>query len=689
MSRICYIGKYPPLQGGTATQGMWLVHALAAAGHEVDVVSLGAYGGPAFNCAIGTSDWADLEHRYPVFSRVRRHELHQEPAEQSFAIPTTDPLVTRLVSTSLAVFAKVDYEFIIGHYMEPFGVAAAYVSSLVGRPYAVIHAGSDITRLSDLPTRHHLYRRVVVEADLVLSTVTAGRLAVRLGADPLRVVTGRPALTPPDLFSPATPASDLGAIVAPFAHSQSEYEAIGHLPAPDTPIVVVPGKIGSRKGTFVLVRALGLLKSNGLARPHLVFVTEQGSERFARLRQEIATQFVDDEVTLLPFLPQWRLAGLYRASSAVAFLENRFPVAVHRPQVPREAASAGSCLILSREVAEYQRSVRPIVHGKDALLVDDPARVDQVAQALARVAADPALCQTLGKASENLYRWPSDAAMGGWIDRFVALLMSAYDERKCRLMALQDFQNTVIRIYADRKFRELLVAHPKELDAQPLTAIEIDTVRKLLADRSTLDRYCASLLNKKYAFLSRHFTDVFSVVPDLEARLREAFLERWVLEEGALASEISRFETMLLDVLSGLALADREQIRSTAQLAAARARVLFVDVDHAAAPDLSSEAALVRLAPSCELLDLVSRPTQSGGTVREQWCGVVFPDPVEFTARTIEVSSEMLGLLRRLSESQPVGLVIAELRSRSNGQPDERIASVLRRFVELGVLVSA
>jgi hypothetical protein len=37
--RICFIGKYPPIQGGVSAQTYWAVRGLAERGHEVCVVT--------------------------------------------------------------------------------------------------------------------------------------------------------------------------------------------------------------------------------------------------------------------------------------------------------------------------------------------------------------------------------------------------------------------------------------------------------------------------------------------------------------------------------------------------------------------------------------------------------------------------------------------------------------------------
>ena len=37
--RLCFVGKYPPIEGGVARDNLWAAFALAEQGHEVHVVT--------------------------------------------------------------------------------------------------------------------------------------------------------------------------------------------------------------------------------------------------------------------------------------------------------------------------------------------------------------------------------------------------------------------------------------------------------------------------------------------------------------------------------------------------------------------------------------------------------------------------------------------------------------------------
>jgi glycosyltransferase involved in cell wall biosynthesis len=689
VSRVLYMGKYPPLQGGTSVQGLWLVGALARAGCNIDVISSGEIGGARYTCAFTKMDWQVLATFFPEFLQVQRFELATEDPYSSYSIPETDAYVTRLVALALERAEVMRPDFIIAHYLEPFGVAASLVSEIMGVPYAIIHAGSDITRLSLLPSRRTAYRSVLTGASVVLSARSAGHLATAMGTPPDRLLTDRPSLTPTNVFTDLAEPLDPAALQDCWRAEGLPHRVYGAAPPPDRRAVLCVGKVDERKGTFDLVRALARLHAEKRPCPHLVFVTEQGSPMFERLRALVAASDLGGQVSFLPFLPQWRLKDVFAASRAVAFLENQFPVAIHRPQVPREAAAAGLALILSAEVARYQRSTRPVVAGRDAIIINDPTKTDDVADALALVASDDTTVTQLADAASTLYRWPSTEQKDRWVREFLDLMTTSNQVRRLAAVSVDEFNSSLIRLFADRAYRASAQSNVGALEPANLTETERDTLRAVLADHVTLERYCSSLMHKKYAFLSRYFRDAFEQAPDCEAAVRKAFLEHWVLQELPLADEIMRFRDFVLNRMSVQA-DDRQTLRATIVLAAAQARALFVDVDEVVPIDWMNESITIRITSHSQFVETPTRPHQSAReATNERWTAIVFPDLLEFIARTFEVSPDLLDLLRPLHQTTPLSEVVAKLQQLSGGAPMERIRALIDRLGAMGVLTAA
>lgn len=689
MSSVCYLGKYPPQQGGTAVQGLWLCHALAQRGYAVDVVSTGGYGGAQYACAIGEDDWAALHKSYPAFSAVRRIDIDHEDRSRSFAIPDVDPLVSRLASAALDAIAEHGAEFIVGHYLEPYGVAAALVASLTRLPYAIIHAGSDIARLSRLPTRTSLYAGVLARASIVLSTRAAGREIQRLGARPEAIIADRPSLTPLELFAQPAEGLNVAALRRHLADGRSPWKVMGGGLPQDRPVVGIFGKLGDAKGSFDIARALGTLKRSGRETPHLLYVTEQESRRFDHLRSLLADEGVLDDVTLLPYLPHWRMPGAFALCSVVAFLENRFSVEIHRPQVPREAAVSGKCVLLSSEVAGYQVTTRPITDQQDALIVRDPRDIAELSAALSRIARSPAEISEIGEVARSLYRWPTNGHVARWIDDFVATMTSARHVQSGSDMTLAAFQSTLVRIYADRTFRlSAREALPADTSGQ-LTDRELASIRAVLADGQALERYCASLINKKYSFLARHFSAVLTAYPDLEPALRAAFTQEWVLREKPLPDELEQFEGLLLRIAErSLDGAVGQRPLASIMLAGARARALFRPVRELVAPDPADETSIVRLAPWCELLNLPTVPegVAAGDPGTAGWHGLVVPSLTDFGVRSFGISEIMYRVLDGLRNPNTIGAIVAELLEADAAQSHSDVLEAIRGLASIGAI---
>jgi glycosyltransferase involved in cell wall biosynthesis len=152
-------------------------------------------------------------------------------------------------------------------------------------------------------------------------------------------------------------------------------------------------------------------------------------EAFARLDgstelEIVGTGFLDHELKRLAarlgapvrfrgHMPPDDLPGLYAAAHAYALVSNYEPFGV----AVREAAAAGLPIVCSRKAGAAGDVA---IEGRNALLVD-PADVDAVAAALARLASDPDLRARMGAESRAVDRETD----GVEIDAFVEAVTTA------------------------------------------------------------------------------------------------------------------------------------------------------------------------------------------------------------------------------------------------------------------------
>ena len=210
--RICVIGKYPPIQGGVSIRTYRTAHALAARGHDVDVVTNAREVRPPFRMHMRAQDWARCEARHGA-GAVRVHWTDPVDTSQSY-IPMASPFVTKLATIAAGVHAASPFDVIYSHYMEPYGIAGHLLAQMTGVPHVVRMAGSDAGRLWRHPQFEALYDHVLRSAEAVVLAGAVADRAVRRGVDAARVANGGPYVLPADELSPEGPVLDVARLRA-------------------------------------------------------------------------------------------------------------------------------------------------------------------------------------------------------------------------------------------------------------------------------------------------------------------------------------------------------------------------------------------------------------------------------------------------------------------------------------------
>lgn len=393
---ICAIIKYPPIQGGTSTQGYLFAHSMARAGHQIDVVSNASEAVDPERCEMLASDLDRLEARYPSGGGVSFFPIARwpnSPPEIPFA-PYANPVVSRLVAAALTVARRQRPDVVFSWYLEPNCVAGHIVAQMLDLPHVVLTAGSDRFRLMRYPELAPVYREVLAGADAVagdLRSLTS--LGVANGA-----VVDQPA-----------------AYLAPWFQARSV-----PVRKPDNALVLgAYGKVGESKGTFDLVQAV-----RGL--PHVRLKIMGGGPELPRLVATVSRLGIEERVSFSSFLPPWRVPTFIESCDAIAVLERKFDVTQHHPTVAREVLATGTCLVVSQEIANKQST--QMKDGFNAIVVPDDApegltnRLEQLAQDRQRVADIGA------RGSATLQRLNEDQTTA----RFLEIFAHAVARRRAR-----------------------------------------------------------------------------------------------------------------------------------------------------------------------------------------------------------------------------------------------------------------
>jgi glycosyltransferase involved in cell wall biosynthesis len=411
--RICAIVKYPPIQGGVAAQTYWMCQALAAAGHEVFVVTNADEVEPEYRIRFFGDDEDRLQARFPDGGSVRVRSAHEWDARQYAHVPAGNPAAAKLAAMATEVVREHDCDVIVAFYLEPYGVAANLASAWTGRPFVVRHAGSDRYRLMTHPDLGLAYKEVLRAASGVLS---AGTDLSGFGIPAERVLTAPGSYTPA-LFTPDAAPLDLNALVSQLSAEGFPGLLNVAMLTEDLPKLGIYGKFGPTKGTLDLLRTVALLRETGTC---LQLVMLGGGTGWPAVEAAIRELGIADITWRLPFVAPWRVPGFIRACDVIGFLEHGFAIKAHRPGIPAEVMACGTPMILSREIAEKQSCAEDLVDGRNYYLIADPADHEALASVIRRAIADRAESQRVGLAATALVERLSDDEVGAGYEQALA-----------------------------------------------------------------------------------------------------------------------------------------------------------------------------------------------------------------------------------------------------------------------------
>ncbi len=654
--KVLIAGKFPPIQGGTSVYLFWLVWHMAKMGNSVTVVDLPDAYAPYQLCNVSAEDWHILRRRYgDVDFRLVNCTTDLDSA---WYIPTHEPLVTRLINALLVEAEREPPDALVANYMEPYGVAVAHVAEILGIPYGVIHAGSDLWRLAGSPDRQAAYRSILGRADLVLSSPTSAGLAQRRGARVDSIVIRKPILSPASQFTPEGPC----------------------LPTNSGFTVGVFGKLGTAKGGVQLLDAVAALKTEG----HDVNVrvlTGLGGPNSDRFIREAEERGLADRVECSQFMAPWRVDEYLRSCSAIAFLEHGFPVDIHRPQIPREAAACGVPLVVSREISYKQFSHARSQKG--VYVVADPISGKSVADCLRPLLEDENL-PSKGLANSSLYKWPEPEYVENWVKDLLRQLSIAKDIQRSRHVALQHFQDAAMSILADPNKRRQLKTEPATLREGPaLDSDERGALEALLRDPN-LERYCQGLQTKRLNYLHARFGSVLNSYPNIGHMVELRFREL-PLTDSPLADRFEAFRDLCASV--GAELLDAASFaRFSSRLEYAYAKAVCT-VDDTPVVDYRCDP--VRLNPTTHILHLQERLLDAGADPGEGSWVVVWKDG-SGRVRSLEVARAIQSVLFALADS-PVPLhSLGEQLGAAAGVSDvEVVNGTISNLIEKQLLVGA
>lgn len=380
-NKLLIVGKFPPIHGGVSTQTYWTCLELSEKGFHVDVLTNANE--VELNFRQFVSD-QELKNSLPLNVKVYNLELidHEQ-------IPNSASFVTRLVGLGIDLINSNQYDAIIGWYLEPYGVAASILGQISNLPVILIHAGSDIGKLSKNTNLASFFVRMINNSHSLLTNFkidgSINEDLARIGVSTIKCYQKGNSRLPNPFFQK----SNLNLIE--LINGLSEWYKLiqkdfPNYPFFDTkrvesgifPTIGIVGKIGTTKGSFALLEALNDLALEGIEFNFFHFYGGNAMTIKRYLNTLMDFPELISKTFLLPFLPPWKMPGLYQALDITCFLEYNFPIFYHNPVVPREAMASGSCLVLSEEIAEKQVYTHSLVDSKNYFLCKNPNNKEEL-----------------------------------------------------------------------------------------------------------------------------------------------------------------------------------------------------------------------------------------------------------------------------------------------------------------------
>jgi glycosyltransferase involved in cell wall biosynthesis len=382
--RICFISKYPPIEGGVSSLTYWLAKALGKKGHEVHIITNAWEVEAEYREKI---DPVEINNQYQPKNVYIHHTTSFTDSSRISTvpgyIPYTNPYTEKLASLAIETINKYDLQLIDSWYILPYGVAGFLAKAITGKPQILRHAGSDLSRLFEYPYLKTLFLSLFKKTDKILTNEVTKDFFLNLNIPDSKLVTYKHHGVDPQAFNPR---------VAPLDWA----EFTGNRDMRGLPVITYIGKVAAAKGIYNLAEAASKIKDGF----RLLFICNgKGLQDFKSYVKKLSLR---KKVIFSDFLPPWKIPSLIKSSRCIAMLESGFPITEHCSIIPKEVMAMGKCLLLSEEL--YNKGYYDgMQNGKNTLAVD-PGDIDSLKQVLEKVIRKQDYADKIGRQAYLTFR---------------------------------------------------------------------------------------------------------------------------------------------------------------------------------------------------------------------------------------------------------------------------------------------
>ena len=373
--RVCFISKYPPIEGGVSAKTYWLAKALGEQGIEIFVITNSLDVEPEYKEVILKED--------KQFFEPKNVKVFSTPKEAITPIPRSKYYIARLTNLGIDVIRKFDIDLIYSHYLLPYCVSALFCKKLTNKPLVVRHAGSDLGKLYEDPYLRTLFVEVFRGADRIISSHKIKKMEKIIKKHKISL----------DMFvdfHQYVNTNSFNQNVKPFDLSPYFNKSLENIP-----IFSYFGKVSRLKKTKEFVKAASLIKN----RDFLMLFVVGKSRGVKELKDYIKSVGLDKKSVFIPFQPPWKIPSLMTLSSCVVCPEsleaNYLPLGTHFPQIIREAMACGRCTIVGKGMAS-KPGYSHLMHNFNSIIVES-TNPKEFAETMEKVIDNPSVATQIGK----------------------------------------------------------------------------------------------------------------------------------------------------------------------------------------------------------------------------------------------------------------------------------------------------
>lgn len=371
--KICFITKYPPIEGGESSKAYWLIKGLGERGQRVFTVTNAWEVEDPFRENIKDDD---LKQYQPKNVKV----YNTDPFTNPHFIPFFKPYTEKLTTLAIDAIKRFDIDLIDSWYILPYVIAGYITKTITNRPQILRHAGSDITRLFESKYLNTLFIEIFQKVNKIVTYPGTSQIFLSLGIPKSNLFLNRISVDT-NAFNPN---------IKPFVLYDNDKKQIE-----DIPIITYIGKIGRTKGIFEMVKALSKIKEDFRL---LLVANGEGTNQ---LKNIIKKNKLGKKTIFLGFVPPWNIPHIMKASTCIVLPEYNFPVKIHTPILPREAMATGTCVIMSGELHE-KRAHEEIKDEVNTIVIKNPANIKDFTNKLRNIIRNPDYAHNIGMESHKI-----------------------------------------------------------------------------------------------------------------------------------------------------------------------------------------------------------------------------------------------------------------------------------------------